>query len=45
MIRVSIGSTATERRHVAGLWQALNEQATPDQEALASDLESAARTL
>jgi len=27
MIRVSIGSTATERDHVAGLWEALAQAA------------------
>ena len=35
MIRVSIGSTPTERRHVEGLWQELQVQAARRQEALA----------
>lgn len=36
MIRISIGSTPTERRHVEGLWQALQHQVTSAPKPMAS---------
>jgi aromatic-L-amino-acid decarboxylase len=38
MIRVSIGSTSTERRHVEGLWEELLVQAGSVQETVASSV-------